>query len=126
MRLAIAPLLVLFTAACGDMALVRPTGLPITTYPSGRDFTMTLVMDRCRQSCEAYSPSECGVTVNSEDRRIEVSPRVPFERIDNQLCNEDCQGAAVLAHCQVPALTESGEWTVQSSEGLFSRIIVIR
>lgn len=115
--------LALTGAACGDEALTRPTSIPLSTYPAGRSFTLTLVMDRCRQSCEVYSPSECEVSV--EDRTIRVSPRVPFERIDGVPCNENCSGAAVLAHCSIGAL-ETGEWTVEATDGAFQQSITLR
>ncbi|MEL6187641.1 MAG: hypothetical protein AAFU79_23725 [Myxococcota bacterium] len=128
MRFPAAPALLFLAsigAACGDDALTRPTGLPILTYPAGREFTLTLIMDRCRQSCETYAPSECEVSVEASDRVVEVSPRVPFERTDGVACNENCSGAAVLAHCAVGAL-EAGAWTVEAANGGFRQAITLR
>lgn len=111
--------------SCGDDSLTRPADLPITTYTANQEFTMTLVMSRCRQACETYSDSECDVSIEQDDRTIKISPKVSVERNDSIDCNENCSGAAVLAHCEVGPL-DAGTWTVEATDGLFSRTIELR
>lgn len=113
----------LLFAACGSEVLNRPADLEFTEYPAGEFFTLTLVMSYCSSSCETYEDAECEVSVNVDERRIEVSPEVRVERADGA-CTESCSGAPVLVHCEVEPLA-SGEWTVEASEGTFSRVITL-
>lgn len=112
-------------SACGAETLRRPVDLPITTYPANELFTLTLVMQRCRQPCETYSDPECEVTVNEDSRTIRVDPEVEVERDDDATCSGQCSGAPVLAHCSVGPLN-AGEWIVESTQGRFSRAITVR
>lgn len=109
-------------AACGDSKLRRPIALPVTTYPANQDFTLTLEMARCRQSCEVIGERKCDVSINEDERRIEVSAEVELTFEDGVDCTGDCLGSPVLAHCEVSAL-DAGRWTVVSTEGRFERPI---
>lgn len=117
--------LALGSMGCGGESLTRPTDLPITVYPAGSDFTLTLVMKRCRQTCETYSEASCDVSIEEDDRIVRVSPEVSVETNGDERCDPSCGGAPVLVHCRVSALAP-GEWTVESSEGRFRRVITLR
>lgn len=119
------PMLSFTCLACGSDDLTRPADLEILDYPANQAFTLTLVMRHCRSTCATYGPSSCEVSVDADERRIRVDPEVPVETDSDGPCAERCGGAAVLAHCRVEPLA-AGTWTVDASEGNFSRTITLR
>lgn len=105
---AIALLLPVLALACGGRALETPEDLPIRSYPSGKDITLTFVMESCRDTCSQYEAAECEVEV-VEDNTIEIDVRVPYDEREDasaddlQNCTLQC-GTPVFASCTVPSL----------------------
>ena len=124
-RLLALSLLGFSVAACGGTTLTRPTDLPTTTYPANEEFTLSLVMQPCSFSCERYEAATCDVDVDEDARVVSVSPQVEVEREDDEGgCSQHCQGAPVLAHCEVEGLP-AGTYTVEADDGGFSRTITV-
>jgi hypothetical protein len=103
--------------ACGGQSLTTPENLRIDTYPKDTPFTLTLVMESCRDTCATYGDAECSVEV-AEENMILVEIEVSYERLGDQ-CAEVCAGE-VLAHCDVNGLP-AGKYTVKA--GGFQRTI---
>ncbi len=108
--------------ACGLPVIERPESLELTSYPAGRAFRMTLVMRACADGCATYEDADCSVSVDEDAKRVDADASVAYSREDGAPCNLAC-GPAVLAHCDVPALT-AGTWTVR--DGDFERRIEVR
>src|SRR5688572_17383424 len=91
-----------FLAACGGRALDTPEALPIRTYPSDTEFTMSFVMRSCSDSCSTYEPGECDAVLG-EGNVIEVEVRVSYAERDGLsaeeagICHRTC-GPQVFAH----------------------------
>lgn len=103
-------------SACGGQSLTTPESLRIDTYRKDTPFTLTLIMESCRDTCSTYSESKCSVEV--EGNEILVDVEVEYER-NEESCVEVCAGE-VLAHCSVNGLP-AGKYTVKA--GGFSRTI---
>lgn len=103
-------------SACGGSSLSTPESLRIDTYRKDTPFTLTLVMESCRDTCSTYSESKCSVEVEGNEIVLDID--VPYERT-SESCVEVCTGE-VLAHCSVNGLA-AGKYTVKA--GGFSRTI---
>src|SRR5687767_10300937 len=104
--------------SCGSQSITMPEDLPITTYKKDTAFTMTVVLDSCKDICATYETPTCEVEVDGTTIYLQVE--VTYER-DGTACAEVCTGQ-VLAHCDVGALA-AGMYTVES--GSFKRTIQV-
>jgi hypothetical protein len=119
------PLLLAF-AACGGQSLETPEGLPIREYSAGADFTLTLLMESCSDTCSTYEPAECSTEIEGMEILVEVS--VPYSEKEgtNSSTLEGCSlacGPSIFAHCPVSSL-QAG--TYQVVAGSFRAPITIR
>jgi hypothetical protein len=105
-------------ASCGNQSLETPEELLISTYPKDAAFTLTLIMESCRDTCATYQESTCEVEIDGNT--IKLSPEVEYER-SNDECAEVCNGQ-VFAHCSIPALG-AGTYTIEA--GSFKRTITV-
>jgi hypothetical protein len=105
-------------SSCGSQSITMPEDLPITTYKKDTAFTMTVVLDSCKDVCATYEPPSCNVEIDGSTIFLDVE--VAYERGD-EACSEVCTGQ-VLAHCDVSALA-AGMYTVES--GSFKRTIKV-
>jgi hypothetical protein len=112
--------LLILLSACGN-ALTIPEDIPLTRLPANRDFTLTLVMETCSDTCARYEEPECDVSVDEEEMIIRVDARVGIDANAVENCITIC-GGEILAHCEVEALPP-GTYTV-TSRGFEHEIIL--
>lgn len=105
-------------ASCGGQSLDTPEELDITTYRVNTAFTLTLIMESCRDTCATYEASTCEVEIDGNTLKLDVE--VEYER-NNDECADVCNGQ-VLAHCSVGPLA-AGTYTVEA--GSFRRTITV-
>lgn len=110
---------------CGADTLTRPVGLTTDTFAANTPFRLTLVMQNCRQACLTYETATCEVEVREDDRILRVSPEVEISDPEDGCSTTRCDGAAVLASCDVGALS-AGTWVVEATDGNFSDTITVR
>ncbi len=110
--------LVALLSACGGNSLDRPESLPRRTYSAGTT-RITVVMTSCGDTCVEYTDHACDVSVDADEKRIELSPTVSYsdkdgvDRDAQSGCNLEC-GSPVFVHCDTPALS-AGSWTVDAN-----------
>ena len=95
---------------CGN-ALTTPEDIRITRFPANTQFTLTIVMKTCSDTCATYDEGDCSLDVDRPDNTINVNASVGFDRNKDE-CSEMC-GPEILVHCTVPAL-KAGTYTVKS------------
>lgn len=111
----------LLIAACGSSATITmPQDLQRTAYPANQPFRLTVILQSCSDSCAEYEEPTCEVSVDREERVIELDVSVSYDRVGDT-CNERC-GPPIFGHCAIGSLPP-GTYTVKS--GKFRRLITL-